>query len=244
MPAGDVARQRRGEELRWIGHVLGRRNQPITVRSEHGVPVARPEANDRLQLRPLQNTIRSVTGPALRSAGEGPCFGLEIVLSIVLLALLIAQNVRGMPRDVPLGLFSAGLVTIVFSIALGQARWQMAPAYLLFVVLSLLLLKRSFSHVAVRSIGVTIGALLLTIAVTLSLALPVVTLAAPNGSHVVGSRSSRSPTKREMTRTSARLASAGSSTFRFGIPERSTRRSPHLPSGRYGKSCIEARVIR
>ena len=116
-------------------------------------------------------------------------YGSEMVFTIVLLALLITQNVRGMRRQVPLGLFSAGVVTIVFSIALDQARWQMAPAYLLFVVLSLLLLKRSFSHVAVRSIGVTIGALLLTIAVTLSLALPVVTLAAPNGPHVVGSRS-------------------------------------------------------
>ena len=116
-------------------------------------------------------------------------YGSEMVFTIVLLALLIMQNVRGMRRQVPLGHFSAGVVTIVFGIALDHARWQMAPAYLLFVVLSLLLLKRSFSHVAVRSIGVTIGALLLTIAVTLSLALPVVTLAAPNGSHVVGSRS-------------------------------------------------------
>ena len=103
-------------------------------------------------------------------------YGSEMVFTIVLLALLITQNVRGMRRQVPLGLFSAGVVTIVFSIALDQARWQMAPAYLLFVVLSLLLLKRSFSHVAVRSIGVMIGAMLLMIAVTLSLALPIVTL--------------------------------------------------------------------
>ena len=72
---------------------------------------------------------------------------------------------------------------------LGQARWQMAPAYLLFVILSLLLLKRSYSHVVLRSIGIAFGALLLGIGVMLSLALPIVTLPAPDGPHVVGSRS-------------------------------------------------------
>ena len=116
-------------------------------------------------------------------------YGLEMVFSIVVLALLITQNVRGMRRQVPLALFSVGLLTILLSIVLGQARWQMAPAYLLFVILSLLLLKRSSAHVVLRSIGVMGGAILLVIGVALSLALPIVTLPAPDGPHVVGGRS-------------------------------------------------------
>ena len=116
-------------------------------------------------------------------------YALEMVFAGVLLALLITQNMRGMPRNVPLVLFSVGLFAVLLSIVLGQTRWQMAPAHLVFVILSLLLLKRSFSHVAVRSIGIAVGALLLGIAVVLSLALPVVTLPAPDGPHVVGSRS-------------------------------------------------------
>ena len=113
----------------------------------------------------------------------------EILLAIVLLALLVTQNVRGLSRNVSLACFAIGLFIILLSTVLGQARWQMAPAYLLFVILSLLLLKRSYSHVVLRSIGIAFGALLLAIGVTLSLALPIVTLPAPDGPHVVGSRS-------------------------------------------------------
>ena len=82
-----------------------------------------------------------------------------------------------------------GVFIILLSALLGQARWQMAPAYFLFVVLSLLLFKRSFAHVALRSVGIAVGAILLGVAVMLCLALPIVTLPAPDGPHVVGSRS-------------------------------------------------------
>ncbi len=116
-------------------------------------------------------------------------YPLEILLVIVLLVLLVAQNVRGISRNVSLACFAIGLFIILLSTLLGQARWQMAPAYLLFVILSLLLLKRSHSHVVLRSIGIAFGALLLGIGVMLSLALPIVTLPAPDGPHVVGSRS-------------------------------------------------------
>ena len=45
------------------------------------------------------------------------------------------------------------------------------------------------SHIAVRSLGVTFGIVLLAIGVTASLGLPVLTLPAPDGPHVVGSTS-------------------------------------------------------
>ena len=103
-------------------------------------------------------------------------YSLEILLVVVLLVLLAAHNVQRISRRVSVACFAIGLAIIVLSILLGQARWQMAPPYLLFLVLSLLLLKRSYSHVVLRSIGVALGALLLAIGVTLSLALPVVRL--------------------------------------------------------------------
>ena len=116
-------------------------------------------------------------------------YSLEMLLVIVLLVMLAAQSVPRMGRRVSVACFAIGLAVLLLSVLLGQVRWQMAPPYVLFLILSLLLLKRSYSHVVLRSIGVTFGVLLLIVGVTLSLALPIVTLPAPDGSHVVGSRS-------------------------------------------------------
>ena len=66
-------------------------------------------------------------------------------------------------------------------------RWR--PPISLFGILSLLLLRRAHSHIAVRSLGVSFGIVLLAIGVTASLGLPILTLPAPDGPHVVGSTS-------------------------------------------------------
>lgn len=114
---------------------------------------------------------------------------LELILFIILLVLLVTQNKKGIPVKVPLTLFLIGIFTILLSIVLNQARWQIGPAYLLFVILGLLLLKKSYSHVIIRSIGIFFGLMLLGISVVLSLALPIITLPAPDGPYIVGSRS-------------------------------------------------------
>jgi dienelactone hydrolase len=114
---------------------------------------------------------------------------LEVVLVLVAVALLLAQNVRGVRRKYLVALLAAGLALVVTSGALGQLRWQMAPVYLLFASLSLLLLRHAYAHVAVRSIGVLLGLVLVAIGVTLSLGLPVLTLPAPAGPYAVGSTS-------------------------------------------------------
>ena len=85
--------------------------------------------------------------------------------------------------------FLAGLSVVLLSAFLAQMRWQMAPAYLLFVALSLLLLRRSYSHVAVRSIGAVVGVLFLIASVALSVGFPVLRLPAPDGPFIVGSTS-------------------------------------------------------
>jgi predicted dienelactone hydrolase len=116
-------------------------------------------------------------------------YWLEILLVIVALVLLVAQSSLWLGRSVALVCFAVGLVAILSTTLLGQFRWQMTPVYLLFLILSLLLLKRSHAHVVLRSIGGVLGALLLAIGVTLSLALPIVTFPAPDGPYAVGSRS-------------------------------------------------------
>jgi predicted dienelactone hydrolase len=117
-------------------------------------------------------------------------YPLEILLVLALTAQLITQNLRRVDRRASLGASIIALAAIALSIALGQARWQMAPAYLLAAALALLwFLRKSFSHVAVRCIGAGAGFLLVALSVLLSLALPIVKLRAPEGPYVVGFRS-------------------------------------------------------
>jgi predicted dienelactone hydrolase len=114
---------------------------------------------------------------------------LEMFFVLIVAGLLIAQTVQGVRRKYPFALAVAGLATITLSGLLEQLRWQMTPAYLLFVLLSLLLLRRAFSHVVVRSLGISLGVLLLAISAVASLGLPILALPAPDGPHVVGSSS-------------------------------------------------------
>lgn len=114
---------------------------------------------------------------------------LEIVFVLIAAGFLVAQNRRGVQRKHLLALLAAGIATLALSALLGQMRWQMAPAYLVFAVLSLLLLKRSHSRVAIRSAGVLVGIVVLAIGLIASLGLPIVKLPAPNGPYIVGSTS-------------------------------------------------------
>jgi predicted dienelactone hydrolase len=113
---------------------------------------------------------------------------LEILLTISLLLLVIVQHVRAVDRRVLSTLFTAALVAFLASLILGQLRWQMAPIYLLLLVLTLLRLKRSRSHAVLRYVGAALGVLLLAGGVALSLALPILTLPTPQGPYAVGSR--------------------------------------------------------
>lgn len=114
---------------------------------------------------------------------------LEFAFFVLVTGLLVTQNVRGLPRKYLLFLAVAGLATALASIWLGQARWQLAPAYGLFAALSLLLLRRSVAHVALRSLGVALGAVLLATSAAASLGLPIFELPPPNGRYFVGSTS-------------------------------------------------------
>lgn len=114
---------------------------------------------------------------------------LEIVLISILAALLLSQTLRRFGRKLPLAAFATATATLMLLIALGQLRWQMLPALLLLIILALLLLKRSYAHEVVRSIGALAGMLVLAISAGLALAMPIITLPAPDGPAPVGTRS-------------------------------------------------------
>lgn len=116
-------------------------------------------------------------------------YPLEIGFVVVALCLIAAQSIRGIQPKYRGALAAAGVSLIALAGVLGELRWQMAPAYLVFAITCLLLLKRSHSHVVVRSIGCAVGGLLVAVSVVLSAGLPVVALPAPAGPHVVGATS-------------------------------------------------------
>jgi predicted dienelactone hydrolase len=113
----------------------------------------------------------------------------EVVFVLLLAGFLVAQTHRAVGREYVIGCFVACLAVLVVGAVLGQLRWQMAPAYLLFVILSFLLLRRAHSHILIRSSGVFFGGVLLTLSLFLALALPILGLPSPHGPFAVGSTS-------------------------------------------------------
>jgi predicted dienelactone hydrolase len=113
-------------------------------------------------------------------------YALEGAFLLVTAAWLLVTNAPRASRSASLTLFLAGLGVAVLAFVFGQARIHMAPAAAVFLVLSLLLLRRGYSHVAVRAAGALLGAIFVAASVLLVLALPVVTLPAPDGPHAVG----------------------------------------------------------
>ena len=113
-------------------------------------------------------------------------YALEAIFLLITASWLVATNTARVARGTSFTLFLAGLAVAASAFALGQARLHMVPAALVFIVLSFFLLRRGHSHVAVRSVGILLGSIFVAVSVLLALALPVVTLPAPDGPHAVG----------------------------------------------------------
>ena len=113
-------------------------------------------------------------------------YALEAAFLLVTAAWLVVTNSPRITRATSFKLFIAGLVVAVAAFALGQARIHMVPAALVFIVLSFFLLRRGYSYIAVRSVGILLGSIFVAVSVLFVVALPVVTLPAPDGPHTVG----------------------------------------------------------
>lgn len=103
-------------------------------------------------------------------------YALEIVFLLLMTAWLIVTSTTRATRGASVKLFAACAAAIVVGFAVGEARLHMIPAALVFVVLSVFLLRRGHSHVAIRAVGFAAGSTLLAVSATIALALPVVTL--------------------------------------------------------------------
>src|ERR1700752_2902882 len=113
-------------------------------------------------------------------------YAVEAAFLLITAAWLVVTNTTRATRATSFKLFLAGLGVAALAFALGQARIHMVPAAVVFIVLSLFLLRRGYSHLAVRSVGILLGSIFVAISVLFVLALPVVTLPAPDGPHAVG----------------------------------------------------------
>jgi len=113
-------------------------------------------------------------------------YALEAAFLLITAAWLVVTIRRGAPRKASFTLLLAGLGVAVAAFALDQARIHMVPAALLFAVLSLLIFRRGYSHVAIRTLSAIFASVFIGASVLLAFALPVVTLPAPDGPYTVG----------------------------------------------------------
>jgi predicted dienelactone hydrolase len=113
-------------------------------------------------------------------------YALEAIFAIISLAFLVSQSTRRASRRTREIFFACGVLVAILTFAFGQARIHFAPALLVFLLSSVLLLRHAYSHAALRAIGVFLGSILIFVSVFLAVALPVVELPEPDGPNSVG----------------------------------------------------------
>lgn len=113
----------------------------------------------------------------------------ETVLLLITLVFLLTQVMGGKQRKYAIFCFGGGMMVLSLHVLIEVARWHMIPCYFLFALLSLLLLKRTTTYLAVRLVGLTLGVFLLGISWFYASQLPIMKLPAPEGPYLVGTTS-------------------------------------------------------
>ena len=111
----------------------------------------------------------------------------EILLLLITLILLTSLCFFTRQRTLQKIIFCIGLVVLVFHMLIEILRWQMFFAFLIFAISSLLLLKKSNSHVIVRWLGFLIGVLFISTSAFYVLMMPIMNIPEPAGDHLIGS---------------------------------------------------------
>ena len=86
-------------------------------------------------------------------------------------------------------IFKIAVLLLVIHIVIEEVRWQMYPAYFLFSILALLMLKRNTGYLVFRISGFLLGLVLLLMAGLYSWGMPVFTFPEPAGMYTVGTTS-------------------------------------------------------
>jgi hypothetical protein len=79
-----------------------------------------------------------------------------------------------------------GYILIFVGIAMKGFRWQLIPSYLVYVFLSVVILKFPIMKMWIRNVGRVVAVIFLSISIFLSYQFSVFTSATPNGSYGVG----------------------------------------------------------
>jgi len=111
---------------------------------------------------------------------------LEIVFTLATLILLVLSSFYGKSRKPLIISFLIGTGFLVLHFVFEIIRWQMIFIYLIFIILSLFLLKRSIAHLVFRCIGFFFGLLFIFTSVFFALGMPVLSLPEPTGNYDVG----------------------------------------------------------
>lgn len=110
----------------------------------------------------------------------------ETLFLLTTVLLLVANCFYGHARRLHAILFWTGLGLLALHFVFEVPRWQIAFAYLLFIMLALLLSKRTTSHLAFRIFGFALGLLCLGVSVFQGIGMPIMKLPAPSGPFLVG----------------------------------------------------------
>lgn len=111
----------------------------------------------------------------------------ETLFLFITLAFLLIQVFDG--KKYTKLCFWIGLAVLGLHAIIEVVRWQLIPCYFLFGVLSLLVLKRTKAHLALRLMGLTMGILLFGTSWFYASQLPLIDLPAPEGPYQVGTTS-------------------------------------------------------
>lgn len=110
----------------------------------------------------------------------------EILLLIITFSLLVTLSFFGRHRNLQQQLFLIGLGTLVLHILIETARWQMSLIYFILIISGLFHLKKSISHLFLRSFRFLLATILVFTSVFYSLTMPILTLNGPSGEYTVG----------------------------------------------------------
>ena len=110
---------------------------------------------------------------------------LFIVITFILLAIT-SFPVGKRPQII---VFRISVILLIIHFLLEVTRWQIGLAYLLWIVLALLIMKQSRSHLIARILGFTLGLILISTSFFYAIEMPILKLPVPSGSLKIGNSS-------------------------------------------------------
>jgi len=110
---------------------------------------------------------------------------LFLVATFLLLSVVSFSN----KKRLQIILFRISVLLLVLHLLLEVTRWQIGLTYFLWIILALLLLKKSSTHLVFRMLGFILGFLLISTSFFYAIEMPIIKLPVPSGSFKIGNSS-------------------------------------------------------